>query len=558
MARPPTLAGPSPRPPPAVEAERAVASRRPPPVAVAAGLAVALAAAGFLAQRANGLDLGDEGFIWYAALAVARGEVPLRDFRSYDPGWSYWIAGWFALLGRDGFVAVRLAASAAQAVALFAILWPLMRTGLGALWALAFGALWLLWAFDVPATLNAAVALGVTVAGAVVLERPSARRHLLAGAAAGAAAFIGRNHGLYAAIALAALVALTPPSPSRPSLLRRASSAALGLALGYAPMLVMCAAVPGFGRAFAESVFMWLRLGQTNLARDVPWPWRAARAQEIERAFGLGLLFLLVPLAVIALLALARARPRFRSPLLVSGAVTAAVYLHYTFSRPDEFHLARGAVPPLLAAVAALVACAGARTRRVAAVALAAFAALSGWVLAPRHGAWARARAPERFPPVMVGGDRLATARIDASLIRSARRAAAEGPGGLYAGPTVPGLYAVLGQRAPVWDIYPLLPATDAEQDDAIAELARRQVDRALLCPWEDRPAPSGLGFTHTHRRLWEHFRSGWTAADEAHAYDCRLLRRTALRDQRAGSASPPRARDASSPQAASMSGPPE
>jgi hypothetical protein len=193
-------------------------------------------------------------------------------------------------------------------------------------------------------------------------------------------------------------------------------------------MLVMCAAVPGFGRAFAESVFMWLRLGQTNLARDVPWPWRAARAQEIERAFGLGLLFLLVPLAVIALLALARARPRFRSPLLVSGAVTAAVYLHYTFSRPDEFHLARGAVPPLLAAVAALVACAGARTRRVAAVALAAFAALSGWVLAPRHGAWARARAPERFPPVMVGGDRLATARIDASLIRSARRAAAEGP----------------------------------------------------------------------------------------------------------------------------------
>lgn len=544
MVVPPTIDDPIARPPPAW--------------ALPAALAVALASAGFLLQRSNGLDLGDEGFIWYAALAVARGEVPLRDFRSYDPGWSYWIAGWFALLGRDGFVAVRLAAAAAQAIAFFAILRLLMRAGLGVVWVLAFGTLWLLWAFDVPATLNAAVALGVTVAGAALLERPSARRHLLAGAVTGAAAFIGRNHGLYAAVVLVALVALTPSSPTRPSLWRRASCCALGLALGYAPMLTLCAAAPGFGSAFAESVLMWLRLGRTNLARDIPWPWRSSRSFEPARAFGLGLLFLLVPLAVATLLALARARPRLRSPLLVSGAVTAAVYLHYTFSRPDEFHLARGAVPPLLAAVAGLVACAGARTRRLAVIAVAGFAALSAWVLAPRHGAWTRARAPGRFPAIVVGGDRLATARLDASLIRWARRAAAEGPGGVYAGPTVPGLYAVLGQRAPVWDIYPLLPATDAEQDDAIAALARGQVDRALLCPWEDRPAPSGLGFTHTHSRLWDHFRTGWTAADDTSAYDCRLLRRTGARDQRAERASPPRARAASSPQAASMSGPPE
>jgi hypothetical protein len=509
---------------------------------------VALAAAGFLLQRANGLDLGDEGFIWYAALAAARGEVPLRDFRSYDPGWSYWIAGWFALLGRDGFVAVRLAAAAAQALAFFTVLRTLARAGLGAAWALAFGGLWLLWAFDVPATLNGAVGLAVAVTGAALLARPSAARHLLAGVVAGAAAFIGRNHGLYAVCVLAVLVLLTPPSPSRPALARRCAFAALGVVAGYAPMLILCAAVPGFAHAFVESVAMWLRLGQTNLARDVPWPWRAGG--------GTGVVFLLVPLAVSGLLALAWTRPRFRSPLLLSGAVTAAVYLHYTFSRPDEFHLARGAVPPLLVATAGAVACAAGRARLLGALALAAFAAVSGWAVLPRHGAWARARASGRYQVVTIGGDRLATERVDASLIRSARRASESGD--LYAAPTVPGLYAVLGQRSPVWDIYPLLPATDVEQDEAIAALARHRVDQALLCPWEDRPAPSGLGFTHTHRRLWEHFRTSWTEEADLQVHDCRLLRRTAGAGQRVESASPPRAREASSPQAASMSGPPE
>jgi hypothetical protein len=300
--------------------------------------------------------------------------------------------------------------------------------------------------------------------------------------------------------------------------------------------------------AFVESVAMWIRLGRTNLARDVPWPWRDGGA--------LGLQFLLVPLAALGLLALAWARPRFRSPLLVSGALTAAVYLHYTFSRPDAFHLARGAVPPLVAAAAGAAACTRGRERLAAAVALAGFAASSVPAVLPRHGAWARARAPARFQPIAIGGDRLATDRVDASLIRAARRAAAGGE--LYAAPTVPGLYPVLGQRSPVWDIYPLLPATPGEQQEAIAALSRRGIDRALVCPWEDRPAPSGLGFAHTHRLLWEHLRADWTEEADLGVHGCRLLRRVGAGGQRADSASPPRAREARRPHAASMSGPPE
>jgi hypothetical protein len=501
---------------------------QPPPRATTAlVVALALAAAGFLWQRANGVDLGDEGFIWYGALATARGEVPLRDFRSYDPGWSYWIRTVFALAGRDGFVAVRLAAAAAQAAAFAAILRALARAGLGPPWWLACGVVWLSWSFDVPAVLNATVGLFVVAAGAALLERPTARRHLLAGACAGLAAFIGRNHGLYAALATLALTVAPWPSAARPPLARRLACLALGVVLGYAPMLAMCAATPGFARAFAESVAMWLRLGHTNLERAVPWPWQASAAADPARAWALGLLFLLVPACVAVFLALVLLRPRLRSPLFVSAAVTSAVYLHYTFSRPDEFHLARGAVPPLVAAAAGLVALGGPRWRRFGAtVALGACAVLSAWVLAPRHGAWARLSSPDRYRQVAIAGDRLWTERADVVLLRAARQAAADAPGGIYVASTVPGVYAVLGQKSPVWDTYPLLPAPPSEQQAAVAALAAGGVGRALLCPWEEAPGPAGRGFAGTHPLLWEHLRSAWTVDAEPLPYGCRLLRR--------------------------------
>jgi hypothetical protein len=60
-----------------------------------------------------GLNLGDEGYLWYGTLEVRKGKVPIRDFRAYDLGRYYWCAFWMLLLG-DRNRSVRIAMTLIQ------------------------------------------------------------------------------------------------------------------------------------------------------------------------------------------------------------------------------------------------------------------------------------------------------------------------------------------------------------------------------------------------------------------------------------------------------------
>ena len=66
-------------------------------------LSAAVSLTVFSLQWRYGFNLGDEGWLWYISQRTALGDVPLRDFFSYDPGRYYWSAAVFKLLGRTGF-----------------------------------------------------------------------------------------------------------------------------------------------------------------------------------------------------------------------------------------------------------------------------------------------------------------------------------------------------------------------------------------------------------------------------------------------------------------------
>ena len=66
-----------------------------------------------------GFDLSDEGYYWYGAQRVLRGEVPIRDFYAYDAARYYWSAFVMQIMDDDGPFSARLSAAIFQFIGTF-------------------------------------------------------------------------------------------------------------------------------------------------------------------------------------------------------------------------------------------------------------------------------------------------------------------------------------------------------------------------------------------------------------------------------------------------------
>lgn len=457
-------------------------------------------------QRRYDLNLADEGFLWYGAQRIGSGELPLRDFQSYDPGRYFWAAAWMGFLGDDGVVALRIGNAVWGAITVWIATWAvtLGRGDRGPLRVLIVGLIFALWM--VPAyKVSDSFALVLLMLGLTrLVQRPTAIRCFQAGLCWGMAAMIGINHALYGAVAglFTFLYVGGTPHP-----VRSAISAFGGAVAGYSPVIALHAIAPGFTAAYLDGIARLFEYGETNQA--LPFPTILGFLQVPQMGFLMaatetlaGLLFIGVPILWLLLSwHLRRHEARARAtPIIPAALILSLPYAHYAYSRADPLHVAVS-VLPVMAAMLAVGLEARLAARRVI---LAATFLFSLIFTAHMHPGYYHLRG-YLTEAVTVRGDRLLVRPQTAASIRAVQKVAqAAGSANFFAGPYMPGAYALAGRKAPVWEIYMLFPARPARQQAEIARLKRDGVRHALIKDERADGRPD-LGLAQTHPLIFDY-----------------------------------------------------
>ncbi|MBW4710815.1 hypothetical protein KX928_23740 [Roseobacter sp. YSTF-M11] len=446
----------------------------------------------FFLQGRAGFSLADEGFLWYGVQRVLNGEVPIRDFMSYDPGRYYWSA-WYALLSGDhGIMGVRMAAAIFQAIGMFVALILIVRStdpesryktvfwGLSALILI----LWML-----PRHKVFDISLSIMLVGglAYMIANPVPRRCLLAGIGVGLVAVFGRNHGVYgAAASLAILLWMMIGASFQDVVLKRFVPWGVGVVIGFLPTFVMAMVLPGFAAAFWNSILMLFEQKATNLPLPIPWPWDASfqtgSFKDVFRDILIGVFFLSLPLFGLASIVWVTRQVKKNQPVqpaLVAAAFLTLPYAHYAFSRADVSHLAQGIFPFLIGALILVSSLSGKKRLYLGGILLIA----SLMITLSQHPGWF-CRKADRCVDVDVSGSTLRVPSGEASniaLIRSITADHAAGGKSFIVTPLWPGAYALMERKSPVWEIYALFPKSEAFEQAEIERIIASDPGYALI-----------------------------------------------------------------------------
>ncbi|NOT31632.1 MAG: hypothetical protein HOP15_14390 [Planctomycetes bacterium] len=471
------------------------------------------------------LNLLDEGYLWYGVQRVLAGEVPLREFQAYDPGRYLWCAAFTPLFG-SGLLGVRASLALFQAGGLFLGALACRRGVRGSLGLALATAILAAWMFPRHKLFEPALALAALYVAVRMIEAPTQRMHLVAGAFTGLLAFFGRNHALYAAVSLGALGGYLAWKLRPPRLARLALCFAAGVVLGSAPLWGMFLFVPGFAAAYLDSLRLNLLYG-ANLGLPYPWPWTVAWGNlaglELFWTSALAAAFLLpfvvLPLGAFVALTSARADLPRRS-LVLAATFVGAAWVHHVSVRSAVAHLAQ-CIQPLLILALALPACFRWSSK--------------GW---PRVLAWclvagASALVTTQANPLLsqlgpnaqrdlvvhvVHGEELRLPTRLAEYLTALEAVVAERvppEDTLFQAPAYAGIYALLEKPSPTWWLYFGWPADEGEQLRTIDELERRGAGWALIFNDTFLDNRTDLAFKNSNPLVWQYLKRNFQPVSE-------------------------------------------
>ncbi|RLB75641.1 MAG: hypothetical protein DRH24_19285 [Deltaproteobacteria bacterium] len=477
-------------------------------------LSTTLVAFSFYLQADISIGLLDEGWLWYGTWRTGLGEIPVLDFFSYDPGRYYWTAGWSMVFG-NGIMGLRASVALFQVIGLtFGLL--TLRRMINSWWLLGLmGALLMVWMYPGCKVFDHCIPLAGIYFAVLLMEKPSILRHFLCGVFVGAAAFFGRNHGVYGLISFFFLIVFVRIRIEKSDLVRRMAAWGLGIVIGYCPMVFMWVRVDGFFESIIDSIMLLFRLKSTNLPLPVPWPWTGDWAQmnfmEGAGRISTGLLFILLPLFYLltALDLIWPERDALRQKaILIAALFVGLPYVHYAFSRADISHLALGIHPFLVGMISLPFVLKPAYKRVIGGGFLSLVFVMSFFSVVVCSPFYLKASASEgAFVKVDILGDAVWLNPYKAHLFRTLEKIHEKKIGpeeNLLIAPHWTVFYPVFEKASPLRELFFLVPEREDRQKEMISELKKKNVHWVILgdVAFDGR---QDLRFRNTHHLLWKH-----------------------------------------------------
>lgn len=475
----------------------------------------------FISTLRVDLNIGDEGYLYLGVLSLLKKQVPIRDFRAYDPGRYFWCALWMRLFA-DNLLTIRMAMGFVMLVSLtisaclifnFSHHWLITVIGvlISFVWILYFKA------FEVFFSV-----LGVLNLFFILLD-PSIITYFYATFCIGVALFFGLNFSLYLGTAtiITFIISLFLQSIAGPIILVEAGS--LGFIVGVIPSLFMFVKIPGYFKSYWErKVITILKRGTTNLPLALPWLWVKtphcfAHYTYLRQVFFKGL-FTAIPFVYLISLLFAvytfQIHPK-QSAIIIAASVMGIVYLHHLFSRADVPHLCQGIHPFFILMPCILLPF---TSVSFAFFILFGFLLLSSWAIFPSFNSFYRYLSkPKAFSILKTQKEYLILPQAETRMLSTVKdffNQYSNPDDPVLCVPLMPAFYVLFNRKPASYDTFCIYPASQKQQEEMLTCLQNQHVPAVIVfqIPADGRKE---LEFSETHPLVWDYLLKNYERASE-------------------------------------------
>ena len=451
-----------------------------------------------------GINLADEGYLYFGSRQVLKGKVPIIDFRSYDPGRYYWCALWLGIFGESLWIQ-RLSMSFLKWITLAIIGFLCLEVSDSWLIVVAIQISCLGWLFIYYKMVECLFIATQLLSFWMVLQYGNDLAFASVAFLLSFSLILGINMTVYHGGAVVLFFVL-----SRISMLTvPLNPVVFGLLVGALPLFIIIVRYPHFIKHYwARKISPMLKRKSTNLKLPYPWVWRnPSHITQSTRArtFTAKLLFTLIPIFFI-LVGFSFRFGAFESsanaPLIIPALVVGIPWLNHIISRADIGHLHIIGLPlSLLLLNTSSIHFTGAI---ILAICIA-WMTLSTWFFRPSF-------TTKYFQPVL---KKLRFENRRFWMTRNQKVVIAEivnlvgmrGDKTTFFAPNLCMLYALTNTQPAAYDTFPVYPATDSKQAEMIHELSTSLPTLVVINNFQlDQNADRC--FSATHPKVWDYLQN--------------------------------------------------